>query len=158
MTTVYLALGSNIGNPCKQIKTAVDLLGEVLDGLKQAPVYRSKAVGFRRQPDFLNTAVSGRTGLEPEDLLDRLKAIEAQVGRTSTFRNGPREIDIDLVMYGDRVMETPKLSLPHPRFRERDFVLRPLKDLNPELLDPVSHSSIEQLLAELKPEQRSIID
>src|SRR5512146_104970 len=154
MTTVYLALGSNIGDSREYIQKAVGLLGEVLSDLKRAPFYRSKAVGYTDQPDFLNTAVSGRTDLEPEALLARVKSIEQEVGRTASFYWGPRQIDIDIVFYGDKVIKTDKLTLPHPRFAERDFVLKPLNDLNFSLADPVSGQSVKRLLAGLNPQQR----
>lgn len=157
MTIVYLGLGSNIGSSRDYIETAVSRLSEVLRDIKRAPFYQSKAVGYTDQPDFLNTAVSGQTDLEPAALLDRVKSIEQEVGRTASFHWGPRQIDIDIIFYGNKVMKTDSLTLPHPRFRERDFVLKPLNDLNPSLTDPVSGQSVEQLLAKLKPEQKAII-
>ncbi len=156
MATVYLALGSNVGDSRQHIKQAAELLAAVLDGMEQAPVYASKATGYADQPDFLNTAVSGETSLEPAALLDRIKAVERQVGRTPTFRHGPREIDIDIIMYGDTILETDKLAIPHPDFRERDFVLRPLADLNPGLVDPVSGQTVSRLLAAVGPEHQAV--
>ncbi len=157
MTTVYLALGSNIGDSVGHIKQAIGLLEKVLNDLRQAPVYVSKAVGYTDQPDFLNTAVSGETDLEPESLLDRLMSIEQQVGRRATFHWGPREIDIDIIFYGDRVVETGKLTIPHPSFQDRDFVLQPLSDLDSKLTDPASRQTTQQLLDKIDPSNRSII-
>jgi 2-amino-4-hydroxy-6-hydroxymethyldihydropteridine diphosphokinase len=157
MTLVYLAVGSNIGDSAGHIKQAIGLLREVLGDLRQAPVYVSKAVGYTDQPDFLNTAVSGGTDLEPEALLDRLMSIEQQVGRRATFHWGPREIDIDIIFYGDQVVETGKLTIPHLGFRDRDFVLQPLSDLDSRLTDPVSGQTIQQLLNKIDPSNRSII-
>lgn len=157
MTTVYLALGSNIGDSQRYIKQAIDLLQEVLSDLHQAPVYVSKAVGYTDQPDFLNTALSGGTDLEPEALLKKLKNIEKKVGRAATFHHGPRQIDIDIIFYGDQVIKTDRLAVPHPGFRDRDFVLQPLNDLNPSLTDPASHQTIGRLLGKIDPVNRSII-
>ena len=157
MVTVYLGLGSNIGDSRQYIEHAIRLMGSSLSGVKRAPFYLSKAVGYTDQPDFMNTVVSGQTKLEPEALLAHLKYIEQQVGRTASFRWGPRQIDIDIIFYGDQTLKTDKLTLPHPRFRERDFVLRPLNDLNPRLTDPVSGQTVAQLLERLSPGQHSLI-
>jgi 2-amino-4-hydroxy-6-hydroxymethyldihydropteridine diphosphokinase len=149
MADVYLALGANVGDPAANIEKAVKLIGDVMHDVKQAPIYRTKPVGYTDQPDFLNTAVMGQTDLSPEDLLKAIKDVERRIGRQQRFRWGPREIDIDIIFYGDRVIDTPKLTIPHSRFRERDFVLRPIADLNPQKIDPVSHLTVEQLLNSL---------
>jgi 2-amino-4-hydroxy-6-hydroxymethyldihydropteridine diphosphokinase len=156
MTTVYLTLGSNVGDSPAHIRRAVELLGAFVRDIIQAPVYRSKAVGYTDQPDFLNTAIRGRTDLAPPELLAFVKDVEGRVGRTQTFRHGPREIDIDLIFYGDRRLETPALTIPHPAFRDRDFVLRPLADLDPGLIDPASGRTVSQLLAAIDGPDRSI--
>ena len=157
MTTVYLALGSNVGESRVNITQAIQLLGASIQQIKQAPLYISKAVGYTDQPDFLNTAISGRTNLDPEALLEFIKITERQVGRTASFHWGPREIDIDIILYGDQVLETDKLTIPHPRFRDRDFVLKPLNDLDPALIDPVSRQTTGQLLAKVDSSHQSII-
>lgn len=149
LTEVYLSLGSNVGDSRRHITKAVELLGKYLKDLEQAPLYRSKAVGYTEQPDFLNTAVRGRTELEARQLSGALQAIEQQIGRTETFRWGPREIDIDIIFYGDTVLDSLELTIPHARFRERAFVLRPIYDLNPSWIDPSSGLSIERLLKAL---------
>ncbi|HSX45892.1 MAG TPA: 2-amino-4-hydroxy-6-hydroxymethyldihydropteridine diphosphokinase [Candidatus Saccharimonadia bacterium] len=147
MTEVYLALGSNVGDSGANIAKAVELLSAKLTNLKMAPLYRSKPAGYTEQPDFLNTAASGQTRLEPQELFEFAKQVEKQVGRIERFRWGPREIDIDIIFYGDRVIKNEKLEIPHPRFAERDFVLQPLADLNPDLKDPRSGQTVSQLLA-----------
>ncbi len=149
MTEVYLALGSNVGDSRTTIERAIALLGTALQQIKQAPVYRSKAVGYTDQPDFLNTAISGQTDLSPEALLAFVKDIEKQLGRIERFRWGPREIDIDIIFYGDLILEIPELAIPHPLFSDRAFVLRPLADLKPELIDPRSKQTVKELLAKL---------
>jgi len=157
MTTVYLALGSNTGDPPARIRQAVKLLQPLLKDLKQAPLYLSKAAGYTDQADFYNTAVSGQTDLEPTALLDRLKQIEQQVGRRPTFHHGPREIDIDIIFYDDLKLRTPELTLPHPAFAQRDFVMQPIVDLNADLIDPVSHQPVQKLLNNLTDEQRFLL-
>ncbi len=157
MTTVYLALGSNVGDSAHYVEEAIKQLASVLQNVQRAPLYTSKAVGYTDQPDFLNTAVSGQTDLSPQELLAELKQIERSVGRVATFRWGPREIDIDIIFYGDQVVETEELTIPHFSFRERDFVLRPLCDLNPGLIDPVSSQSVQQLLSLVDSQQKSIL-
>ncbi len=151
-----MALGSNVRNSRQYIADATRLLGDILTNVKQAPLYSTKAVGYTDQPDFLNTALSGQTNLMPQELLKSIKDIEQQLGRTKTFRWGPREIDIDIIFYVDQILEIPGLTIPHPAFRDRDFVLRPLADLNPDLIDPVTHKSVSDLLKAIRPAQRSI--
>jgi 2-amino-4-hydroxy-6-hydroxymethyldihydropteridine diphosphokinase len=153
MTEVYLALGSNVGDSREYIAQAVGSLSEVVKNLKQAPLYKSKPVGYTEQADFINTAVNGHTTLHPEVLLARLKAIEQELGRTESFRWGPREIDIDIIFYGDTILETPKLTIPHESFRDRAFVLKPLVDLNPGFVDPFSQLSVSLLLKALPAEE-----
>lgn len=158
MVTVYLALGSNVGNSAQYIVKAIELLGPFLHDIKQAPTYATRAVGYTDQANYLNTAISGQTTLSPQELLDVINTIEQQVGRIKRFRWGPREIDIDIIFYGDQVLESETLVIPHPSFRERDFVLQPLVDLNNEMIDPVSQKTVKQLLDQLKPGQLSIIN
>lgn len=149
MTEVYLALGANVGDREANLKQAIKLLKKHLENVQTAPFYNTKAVGYTDQPDFLNTAISGQTEFEPLALLKFVKDIEQEVGRTETFRWGPREIDIDIIFYGDQILETKDFTIPHPRFRERAFVLRPLADLNPDLHDPGSGKTVAQLLDQL---------
>jgi 2-amino-4-hydroxy-6-hydroxymethyldihydropteridine diphosphokinase len=157
MATVYLALGSNVGDPERQIEQAVTLLVGRLNNIRRAPLYRSRAVGYTDQADFVNTALSAETSLTPEQLLVFTQEVEQQVGRKRRFRWGPREIDVDIIFYGDTVRRSSELSLPHPEFRTRDFVLRPLADLNPKLKDPSTGRTVSQLLADLPTDRRSII-
>ena len=157
MAVVYLALGSNVGDTKGHLKKAEELLCETLDCTVSAPLYASKAVGYTDQADFLNTVVCGQTTLSPEELLQLITDIEVKVGRTKTFRWGPREIDIDIIFYDDVIMNQPGLTIPHPHFFERDFVLRPMCDLNPDFVDPRSKKSIKTLLDNLPKSQRSIL-
>jgi 2-amino-4-hydroxy-6-hydroxymethyldihydropteridine diphosphokinase len=157
MITVYLALGSNVGDSAQYIAKAIDSLGSVLDNIQQAPLYSSKAIGYTDQANFLNTVISGQTEQSPQALLQAIKEVEEQVGRIKRFRWGPREIDIDIIFYGDQALETETLTIPHPSFRERDFVLQPLVDLNSAVIDPLTQKTARQLLDQLASAQLSII-
>ena len=157
MATIYLGIGSNVGNSREHIKEAIALLGGSIRSIVQAPIYTSKAVGYTDQPDFFNTVVKGDTTLKPIDLLRFVKDIERSVGRIERFRWGPREIDIDIIFYDDVVMAKEILTIPHPRFRERDFVLRPLGDISPALIDPISKRTITELLGQLPEDNVAIL-
>jgi 2-amino-4-hydroxy-6-hydroxymethyldihydropteridine diphosphokinase len=99
-----------------------------------------------RQPDFLNGAAVGNTALPPHDLLTALLAIEAERGRDRPFHHAPRTLDLDLVLFGDRIIEEPGLIVPHPRFRERAFVLQPLAEIAPGFVDPITGRTVGELL------------
>ncbi len=157
MPVVYLALGSNVGDSRGYIEQAIELLSDKVQGIQTAPIYKSKAIGHTGQPNFLNTAIRGQTNLIPGDLLEFVNEVEQKVGRVERFRWGPREIDIDIILYGDFRQETKKLTLPHPHFRERDFVLKPLRDLDGNLIDPISGQTVLQLLDKLDPAKRVIL-
>jgi 2-amino-4-hydroxy-6-hydroxymethyldihydropteridine diphosphokinase len=157
MITVYLALGSNVGDSAQYIAKAIQLLGSSIYNIKQAPLYASRAIGYTNQANYLNTAISGQTELPPQDLMDFINKVEQQVGRVKRFRWGPREIDIDIIFYGNQVLKTEALTVPHKRFRERDFVLQPLVDLNGDVVDPLSQKTVGYLLTQLDPALISII-
>jgi 2-amino-4-hydroxy-6-hydroxymethyldihydropteridine diphosphokinase len=157
MALVYLALGSNVGDSKGNIENAIRLLKSQIADIKSAPVYTSKAIGYTDQTDFLNTVVTGQTSLKPKELLKFVKDIEQQVGRIKRFRWGPREIDIDIIFYDKDIIEEPGLTIPHPRFRERDFVLKPLCDINPKTLDPITKQTIQELLTKVSEKERSVI-
>lgn len=156
MTVIYLALGSNVGHSQQHIAKAVELLGARVKNIVQAPLYTSKAVGYTDQPDFYNTALRGETYLSANELLKFVKHVEQEVGRVYRFRWGPREIDIDIIFYGDMIMEKPDLNIPHLRFAERDFVLRPLVDIDSRVIDPRSGRSVGALLAALPADSLSV--
>lgn len=156
MAVVYLALGSNVGNSEQYIEQAITLLKDKVTDIIQAPMYRSRAVGYTSQPDFFNKAIKGHTELTPQALLMFVKTVEQKVGRIERFRWGPREIDIDIIFYNDKIVDKPSLHLPHPRFAERDFVLRPICDLSPKFVDPISKLTVSELYAKLPKSSRSI--
>jgi 2-amino-4-hydroxy-6-hydroxymethyldihydropteridine diphosphokinase len=158
MATIYLALGSNVGIGDQQFDDTIAALSKQLTNIRQAKRYTSKAVGFIDQPDFLNTVIEATTTLSPKDLLSFTQATEQATGRIRRFRWGPREIDIDIIFYDDVVINEPDLILPHPRFAEREFVLKPLCDLNPDIVDPISHKTVQKLYNHLPKRNLSIID
>lgn len=153
---MYLALGSNVGDSKSYIDEAVRLLGDRVTVVAKAPIYVSKAVGYTEQADFLNTAIKVETDLRPEALLEFVKEVEQKVGRIERFRWGPREVDIDIILYGEEVLESEDLTIPHPYFRERDFVLKPLSDIAADAIDPLTSSSVEELLAKIPTSEASV--
>jgi len=148
-TVVHLALGCNLGDRMKTLRRAVAALDalESVDVVACSCVYETEPWGVTDQPAFLNMAVAVETALEPLELLDAVKDCEAGLGRAPRYRWGPREIDIDLVLWGDTVLETSRLALPHPAFRERAFVLAPLADIAGDAVDPVTGKTVASLAA-----------
>jgi 2-amino-4-hydroxy-6-hydroxymethyldihydropteridine diphosphokinase len=150
VTTVAVALGSNLGDRRSHLDYAISRLNDCLVGLKASHYYETEPVGAPGpQPLFLNAAVVGGTSASAAELLATLMAIERERGRERPFQNAARTLDLDLILFGDLVMETPALTLPHPRFRERRFVLEPLAEVAPELVDPVTGSTVGELLSTL---------
>lgn len=138
MNTAYIALGANIGDPVATVRAAFAALAGLPASrvLRASSLYRTAPVGLRHQPDFINAVAALGTTLEPEPLLDALLAIEANFGRRRQARNGPRTLDLDLLLYGQRSVVSPRLLLPHPRLHLRAFVLYPLAHLAPDLALP----------------------
>ena len=145
---IYLGLGSNMGDRLENLQNAVQALAEKLENIRFSPIYESAAWGYEDQPDFLNAALCGTTELPPQELLKFAKEIEDRMGREPTFRNGPRVIDIDILLYGDQAFKEGRLEVPHPSLPLRTFVLQPLVDLSPELVPPGFSRSLKKLLAE----------
>ncbi len=144
--TVFIALGSNLGDRSANLRGAAAALPPGVRVLAESPIYETEPWGYADQPPFLNRVLRGETDLTPPGLLDHLKKIEASLGRVTTFRYGPRQIDLDILFYDNLLLETPPLVIPHPRLHERAFVLVPLADLAPTLVHPGLGLSVEQLL------------
>ncbi len=145
--TVYLALGSNVGNRAANLKAAIAALPPQMEVNAKSRVYETPPWGYTNQEKFLNQVVKAQTYLEPEPLLKHLKRLEVALGRVPTFQYGPRLIDIDMLFYDDLVFASPALVIPHPRLQERGFVLLPLMDIAPDLMHPVRNQTIRQLIA-----------
>jgi 2-amino-4-hydroxy-6-hydroxymethyldihydropteridine diphosphokinase len=151
LSIAYLGLGSNVGDREAMLRSALeDLDRPDLRLLRASSIYETEPVGFLDQRWFLNLVAEFDCELYPRQLLQRTQRTERNYGRLRTLPNGPRTLDIDILLYGNSVMKTAGLEIPHPRFRERRFVLAPLAELDPELLDPVSGKTVRAMLADLQ--------
>ena len=149
LSEAYLGLGSNLGDSAQNLRAAVRMLEGCAVDVVPSPIYRTAPLGFQNQPAFCNAVCRIATRLTPFELMDRLLHIEAAVGRRRVFQNAPRILDMDILMYGRRVLKSPPLVLPHPRMTEREFVLRPLADIAPNLKHPVSGIAVADMLRNL---------
>jgi 2-amino-4-hydroxy-6-hydroxymethyldihydropteridine diphosphokinase len=138
MNTAYVALGANLGNPTAAVLAAFAALANLPESrvARCSSLYRTSPVGILSQPDFVNAVAVLETTLAPEALLDALLDIEARFGRVRRERNGPRTLDLDLLLYDDIELDLPRLTLPHPRLHLRAFVLLPLAEVAPDLAIP----------------------
>ncbi len=147
--TVYLALGSNLGERLENLNQAMQYLAEQVSISTHSEIYETPPWGVVDQPRFLNQVVKGKTSLTPHRLLDFIKSIEKKMGRVDTYRYGPRKIDIDILLYGRRIVDTHRLLVPHPHMHERAFVLVPLADIAPTLVIPDQILTVSELLKSL---------
>ncbi|SFE72945.1 2-amino-4-hydroxy-6-hydroxymethyldihydropteridine diphosphokinase [Trichococcus pasteurii] len=154
MPIVYIALGTNLEPRATHLEKALELFRSLPDVevKRVSSIYESKPVGYLDQPDFLNLVFEADTDLLPMDLLDSCQNIEQELGRVRTIRFGPRTLDVDIVLYGVESIEEERLTVPHPRMQERSFVLLPLQELNPEFVVPGWNKTVNELVAELPPE------
>jgi 2-amino-4-hydroxy-6-hydroxymethyldihydropteridine diphosphokinase len=145
MSIVYLSLGSNVGEREDNIKNALMLIEEIGEIKKVSPLYQTEPVGIKDQPWFLNCVIEVQTLSKPNELIVFVQKIEHKLGRTNTIKNGPRTIDIDILLYDDICVENENLIVPHPRLHERLFVLVPFMDVNPDVHHPRFKKTIQQL-------------
>ena len=149
LSKVYLGLGSNLGDRRGNIGRAVDMLRRLSGDVTVSSLYETSPQGFSGQPWFINAACRLWTRLSPFELLACLKDIQAGLGSPRAFANGPRALDIDVLLYGRRVFETPSLTVPHPLMARREFVLAPLAEIAPHLRHPVTNETVGSLLSGL---------
>ncbi len=150
MAIAYIGIGSNLGRRRENCRKAVALLSE--NGItvcRVSSMIETEPWGLREQPKFINMAVETETDTGPHELLKLLKEIEAAIGRRPSVRMGPRIIDLDILMYDGLRVKTPDLEIPHPGMKDRDFVLRPLAEIAPEIIHPVYKKTIRRLLDDL---------
>jgi len=163
METAYIALGANIpgpaGSPRETLEAAIQRLGQLGTLVSRSRLYETAPVGYADQPAFLNAAASVETTLEPEAILECMLAIELSFGRDRThgIPNGPRSLDLDLLLYGDRIVKTQNLEIPHPRMAQRAFVLVPLMEIASGLIHPQFRKSMKQLLQDLEAHEKDFI-
>jgi 2-amino-4-hydroxy-6-hydroxymethyldihydropteridine diphosphokinase len=148
--SVYLGLGTNLGDRRKNLEQALVFLAQRLKLAEKSAVYDTTPEENPNQPRFLNMVCHVYTTVAPEGLLAVVKGIEAKMGRTPGKANSPRPIDIDILFYGSEVINSPKLTVPHPSVAQRAFVLVPLAEIAPDLMHPVTHKKVSQMLADLK--------
>ena len=149
--SAFIGLGANLDDPCAQVQRAFGELARLPKStlVAKSSLWRSAPVGYANQPEFINAVAKLETGLSADALLSELQNVESAHGRERSFPNAPRTLDLDLLLYGDEVRASPRLTLPHPRMHERAFVLRPLVEISPETVIP-GHGSARANLQMLK--------
>lgn len=154
---VVIAIGTNLGDRKAAIAFAIDRLSRLISSLTASKIVETEPVGpdgrvLPGQPPFLNLVITGTTTLPPRQLLEEMLAAEREFGRERPYPGAPRTLDLDLILYGDRVIDEPGLQVPHPRFRSRHFVLGPLAQIAPEMIDPATGRTVTELLQRLRSE------
>jgi 2-amino-4-hydroxy-6-hydroxymethyldihydropteridine diphosphokinase len=150
MPPVAIALGSNLGDRVAHLTEAAARLRQLLTEFRLSAFHETEPVGVSAQPRFLNAAATGTTSLSAGELLQQLLVIEAACGRERPYAAAPRTLDLDLIFYGEDVIDEPGLRVPHPRFRDRAFVLDPLTEIAPDWRDPVTGATVVALADALR--------
>lgn len=150
MHTVFVSLGTNLGDRIENLNQADKALKRIALVVSKSSIYETPPWGYINQPSFLNQVFKVETDLEPEDLLCELKKIEKEIGREKTFRYGPRLIDLDVLFYDNIVYNSDKLSIPHKQITKRAFVLVPMVELAPEMMHPKEHRTMSELLVDVE--------
>lgn len=151
MSKIYLSLGTNLGEKKSNLDQAIEMLKDKVKILKKSSYYETEPVGYSHQPWFLNLVLEGETDLSPIELLAFTQSIEKEMKRVKTIVNGPRIIDVDILLYQDEEIESENLILPHPRMKERAFVILPLNEIAPSLT--IQGEEIGDILHNLKKEK-----
>ena len=157
MNDILIGLGTNLGNRKKNLDEAISLLNahESIVVEEVSSIYETTPVGYTEQADFLNMVIKGQTSLKPLDLLEACQTIEDELGRQKTILNGPRTIDLDILVYNKENRQLDNLRIPHPRMHERAFVLIPLYELDPDFIIPTSGKEVADLVDNLTDKERA---
>lgn len=151
MSRIFLGIGTNLGDKENNFERALNLLSEKVKILKRSSYYETEPVGYKDQPWFLNMVIEGETDLSPENLLLFIKGIESEMKRVKTIVNGPRIIDVDILLYEDKIIQTENLAIPHPRMLLRAFVMVPLFEIAPDIV--ISGRNIKEIMSEFEGEE-----
>ena len=155
-TRIAIGLGTNLGNRQENLKTALERLQQdVLENAETSSIYETEPWGVKDQPKFLNAVVVGDTQWEPPAIVNFLKSLEREMGRTENIKNGPRMVDLDLLIFGNRIYSCDGIEVPHPGLSSRDFVLIPLSEVWNDWIHPVLNQSVSEMLAALPHSDRT---